>query len=72
MGIDDLINQGKQLFEDNKDKIDDALNSEQAEQVSDQVFDSAADLAKKIAPDQFDPAVDDLRDKADGAIGTEP
>ncbi|WP_243075617.1 hypothetical protein [Microbacterium sp. SS28] len=71
MGIDDLVNQGKKLYEDHKEKVDGVLNSEQAEQVSDQVFDSAADLAKKIAPDQFDAAVDDLRDQADGAVGTE-
>ena len=71
MGIDDLMNQGKDLYEKNQDKIADALNSEQAEQVSDQVFDGASDLAKKITPDQHDATIDDLRQKADDAIGTE-
>ncbi|MFH8252153.1 hypothetical protein ACH3VR_17440 [Microbacterium sp. B2969] len=71
MGIEDIVNQGKKLYEDNKEQVDGFLKSEQAEQVSDQVFDSAADLAKKISPDQFDATVDDLRDKADGAVGND-
>ncbi len=69
MGIDDLINQGKKHYEANKDKIDGVVNSEQGEKTSDQLFDSAADIAKKISPDQFDSHVDDLRGKADGAVG---
>lgn len=71
MGIDDIVNQGKKLYGDNKEKIAELLNSDQAEQVSDQVFDSASDLAKKISPDQFDDDVDNLRGKADGAVGNE-
>ena len=72
MGIDDIVNKGKGLYEGNKDKIDEFLSSDQAEQISDQVFDSAADVAKKISPDQFDDNVDELRDQADRAVGNEP
>ena len=72
MGIDDLVNQGKHHYEANKDKIDGFLNSEKAEEVSDPLFDSAADIAKKISPEQFDSTVEDLRGKADGSVGTEP
>jgi len=71
MGIDDILNQGKKLYGDNKEKVDGFLASDQGEQVSDRVFDSAADLAKKIAPDQYDATVDEFRDKADGAVGNE-
>lgn len=71
MGIDDMLNQGKKLYTDNKAHVDGFLKSDQAEQISDQVFDSAADLAKKIAPDQYDATVDEFRDKADGAVGNE-
>lgn len=71
MGIEDIVNQGKKLFEDNKDTVTGFLNSDQGEQVTDQVFDSAADVAKKIAPDQFDGNVDDIRDAADRAVGNE-
>jgi len=71
MGIDDLVNQGKELFEQNKDKIGDLLKSEQVEGISDKVLDGAADFAKKLAPDQFDGTIDDVRKNIDGAVGSE-
>ncbi|GGO66207.1 hypothetical protein GCM10010910_25140 [Microbacterium nanhaiense] len=71
MGLDDLINKGKDAFEQNKDKISEALRSEQAEGISDKVLDGAAGFAKKIAPDSVDEKIDNLRDKADGHIGNE-
>lgn len=71
MGIDDIVNQGKKLVEEGKEKVEDLLTSDKAEEVSDQVFDSAADVAKKIAPDQHDATVEEFRDKADAAIGNE-
>ncbi len=71
MGIDDIVNQGKEFLEQNKDKIDDALKSEQAEGISDNVLDTAADFVKKVAPDSVDEHVDGVRDKIDGAIGNE-
>jgi hypothetical protein len=71
MGFDDIVNQGKKLYEDNKDKVDGFVKSEKGEQVTDQVFDSAADVAKKISPDQFDGNIDDARKTADGAVGNE-
>ena len=60
MGIDDLVNQGKQFLDDNKDKIEEALRSDQAEQASDGVLDAAADFVKKVAPDSIDEKVDDI------------
>ncbi|MGV9194704.1 Rv0909 family putative TA system antitoxin [Microbacterium sp. MC2] len=71
MGIDDIVNKGKEFLEQNKDKIDDALKSEQAEGISDNVLDTAADFVKKVAPDSVDQHVDGVRDKIDGAIGNE-
>ena len=35
MGIDDIVNQGKEFLEQNKDKISEALSSDKAEEVSD-------------------------------------
>ncbi|KIC59319.1 Rv0909 family putative TA system antitoxin [Microbacterium hominis] len=70
MGLDDIVNQGKQFLEQNKDKIDEVIHSDTAEEVSDGVLDAAADFVKKIAPDQFDGKVDEVRDQVDGAIGT--
>ena len=71
MGIDDIVNKGKEFLEQNKDKIDDALKSEQAEQISDNVLDTAADFVKKVAPDSVDQHVDGIRDNIDKSIGNE-
>lgn len=71
MGIDDLVNQGKEFLDQNKDKIDDVITSEQAEDVSDNVLDAAADFVKKVAPDGIDQHVDGVRDGIDKAIGKE-
>lgn len=70
MGLDDLVNKGKDLYEQNKDKVDDALKSEQAEDVSDKVLDGVADFAKKVAPGASE-KIDDIRDAADEHIGNE-
>ena len=71
MGIDDLVNQGKQFLDQNKDKISDVLKSDQAEEVSDNVLDAAAGFVKKVAPDGAHQHVDTARDALDGAIGNE-
>jgi len=70
MGIDDLVNKGKDLYEENKDKIADAVKSEQAEDVSDKVLDGVADFAKKIAPGAAD-KIDEIRDNVDKSVGNE-
>ncbi|WP_194409414.1 Rv0909 family putative TA system antitoxin [Microbacterium cremeum] len=71
MGIDDLVNQGKDFLEQHKDKIDDVIKSDQAEDVSDSVLDAAADFVKKVAPDSVDQHVDGVRDHIDKAVGNE-
>jgi hypothetical protein len=71
MGIDDLVNQGKDFLDQNKDQIQDALKSEQAEGVSDSALDAAADFVKKVAPDSIDQHVDGVRDSVDKTIGNE-
>ncbi|MFV0373231.1 Rv0909 family putative TA system antitoxin [Microbacterium sp.] len=71
MGIDDLVNKGKDLYEQNKDKVEDALNSDQAEQVSDNVLDAAAGFVKKLTPDSVDEKIDGVRDSIDGKIGND-
>ena len=48
MGIDDLVNQGKDFLEQNKDKIGEMLKSEQAEGVSDSALDAGAEFVKKL------------------------
>ncbi|MCT9819100.1 Rv0909 family putative TA system antitoxin [Microbacterium sp. W1N] len=71
MGVEDVVNQAKQFLEQNKDKIDETLTSEQAEGVSDSVLDAAADFVKKVAPDAVDEHVDNVRNTIDSKIGHE-
>lgn len=70
--LDDLAKNAQQFVEDNKDKITEALNSQQAEDVSDKVLDAVAEAAKKVTPDEHDAKVDEVRANLDKSIGTEP
>ena len=70
MGFDDAINKGKDFFEQNKDRIDEALKSQQAEEISDNVLDGVAGFAKKIAPNAGE-QIDGVRDNLDRSIGNE-
>ncbi|MEV4687194.1 Rv0909 family putative TA system antitoxin [Microbacterium sp. LWH3-1.2] len=70
-GFDDLVNQGKDLYAQNKDKIGEFLKSEQAEDISDKVLDGASDLAKKVVPEEHHGTVDDVRGNVDGAVGNQ-
>lgn len=71
MGIDDVVNKGKQFLEQHKDEIDRNLKSDKAEDVSDKVLDAAAEFVKKVAPDSVDAKVDEVRDTVDRRIGNE-
>ncbi|MFJ4225433.1 hypothetical protein [Microbacterium sp. NPDC089695] len=71
MGIDDLVNKGKEFLEQNKDKIEEVLHSEQAESVSDSVLDAGANFVKKVAPEGVEAHVDSVRDNIDKSIGNE-
>lgn len=71
MGIEDVVNQGKEFLEQNKAKIDEVIKSDKAEEVSDSVLDAAADFIKKVAPDSVDAHVDGVRDNIDKAVGNE-
>ncbi len=70
MGIEDIVGKGKELFEQNKDKVEEALKSEQAEGISDKILDGVSDFAKKVAPGAAD-QIDDVRDNVDKAVGNE-
>jgi len=68
--IGDAVNKGKELFEQNKDKVEEVLKSEQAEGISDKILDGVADFAKKVAPGAAD-QIDDVRGNIDKAVGNE-
>lgn len=74
MGIEesfnDVVNKGKDFVEQNKDKIDEAIHSEQAEGISDKILDGVAGFAKKVAPGASE-QIDGVRDNIDKSIGNE-
>ncbi|WP_402844833.1 hypothetical protein [Microbacterium sp. GXS0129] len=81
MGIEDVVNKGKDavsegvdkakdLYEQNKEKVDEALHSEQAEGISDSILDGVAGFAKKVAPGAAD-KIDEIRDNVDKQIGND-
>jgi len=70
--LDDLTKKAQDFVEENKDQINEALNSEQAEDISDKVLDAVSDAAKKVTPDEHDAKVDEVRANLDKKIGTEP
>ena len=78
MGIEDLGKQAADLagkagefLSENSDKIQEALKSEQAEQISDKILDGAADLADKVTGGQHADKISEVRDGIDGKIGTD-
>ncbi|MEV8268005.1 hypothetical protein [Microbacterium sp. NPDC076911] len=71
MGFGDLVNQGKGLYEQNKEQVDGFVKSEQAEDISDEVLDAASDAAKKVAPEGHHDTVDDVRANLDKSVGEE-
>ncbi|UIP59828.1 hypothetical protein [Agromyces marinus] len=69
--MDDLAKSAQEFVEQNKDKIEEALKSEQAEDVSDKVFDAIADAVKKVVPDEHHGVVDDVKGNLDKSVGTD-
>ncbi|WP_448811516.1 hypothetical protein [Agromyces bauzanensis] len=69
--LDDLTGKAKDFVEENKDQIEEALNSEQAEQISDKVLGAVADAAKKVLPDEHDAKIDAVRANIDTSIGND-
>ncbi|MEF3404628.1 hypothetical protein ACFCVO_10620 [Agromyces sp. NPDC056379] len=69
--LDDITKKAQDFIEENKDKIADALDSEQAEDISDKLLDGVTEAAKKVLPEEHHDKVDGVRENIDGAIGTE-
>lgn len=68
-GVDDIVAKGKKLLDENRDKIEEALKSEKAEEVSDKVLDGAAEAIKKVVPTEHHAKVDETRASVDKHIG---
>ncbi len=70
--LDDLTKKAQDFIEENKDQIEEVLNSEQAEEVSDKIIGAVSDAAKKVTGGRFDEQIDGAAATADNAVGTEP
>lgn len=68
-GVDDIINKSKKLLDDNRDKIEQALKSEKAEDVSDKILGGTVDALKKVVPEAHHDKIDQARDAADKHVG---
>lgn len=71
VGVDDIVNKGKQMFEQNRGKIEEALKSEKAEDVSDKFLAGTAEAIKKVVPEEHHAKVDETRDNVDKHIGNQ-
>ncbi len=69
--LDDLTNKAKEFVADNKDKIDDVLKSEKAEEISDSVLGAVADKANEVTGGEHADKIENVRGAADGKIGNQ-
>ncbi|QAY72829.1 antitoxin [Agromyces protaetiae] len=70
-GLDDITKKAQDFIEENKDKVEEVLKSEQAEDISDKIIGSVADAANKVTGGKFADQIDDVRENIDKSIGTE-
>ncbi|MDN4596371.1 antitoxin [Leifsonia virtsii] len=68
-GFDDITKKAQEFLND--PKVKDALNSGQAEDISDKLLDGVAGAAKKVTGGKFDDKIDGARDEADKHVGNE-
>ncbi|WP_431031044.1 Rv0909 family putative TA system antitoxin [Plantibacter sp. RU18] len=69
MGIEDVTGKAKEFLANNA--VKDALQSEQAENISDKVLDGTAEAVNKVTGNKFDEQVGAAKDAADKRIGNE-
>ena len=69
MGFDDITKKAEAFLQN--DKVKDALNSEQAEDISDKLLDGVTDAVHNATGGKFDTQVEDARREADKRVGDE-
>ena len=69
--LDDLAKKAQGFVEENKDQIQAALKSEQAEDVSDKVLDAVAGKIDDVTGGKHSDAIKNASDAADKQVGTE-
>ena len=68
-GFDDITKKAQQFLQDGK--VQDALKSEKAEDVSDKILDGVGDAVNKATGCKYDVKIDGARDQADKHIGNQ-
>ena len=70
--VDDAVAKTKETYEKISETVGGALNSDQAEKVTDSILDTVSDFAKKVLPDEADAKIDEVRKQVDDALGRSP
>ena len=68
-GFDDITKKAQEFLKDGK--VQDALQSEKAEDVSDKILGGVAEAVKKATGGKYDDKIDGAREQADKRIGNE-
>ena len=68
-GFDDITKKAQEFLKDGK--VQDALKSEKAEGVSDDLLDKVAGAANRVTGGKYEDKIDKARDEADKRIGNE-
>ena len=67
----DFANKAKDFVGEHADKVEEALKSEQAENISDKVLDGLAGAANKVTGGKHSDKIDEIKNNLDGKIGNE-
>lgn len=66
---EEVTDKAKAFVDENRDKIEEALKSDKAEEVSDKIIHGLADGLKKVTGGRFDEQIDKTAENLDDTIG---
>lgn len=67
----EVTDKAKAFVDENRDKIEEAVKSDKAEEVSDKIIHGLADGIKKVTGGKFDDKIDDAAANVDKHVGNE-
>jgi CHASE3 domain sensor protein len=67
----EISDKAKAFVDENKDKIEEAVKSDKAEEVTDKIIHGLADGIKKVTGGRFDEQIDKAADNVDKRIGND-
>ena len=67
----EVTDKAKAFVDENRDKIEEAVQSERAEEVSDKIIHGLADGIKKVTGGKFDEQIDTTANDVDDKIGND-